>query len=456
MKPHLLIFLVTFLVSDVYCQIVYDFPNGRFVDDKVLPVKHGQFVYLKIRDINTFRYKVQITGKNIEYVTPIPSELQTVFRLQSTSGAATAAASASSEAEAETASAISKMEALEGATPSGNLKTTLQELITACNDYLTSLRDVSSIKFHRMILIGLSKQHWRNHSELAANLPVALDREQMRQQFIDFSAAYERVKRLYEVADTQAGSPADKALVQSALKQVIDGYEKAEDDDFLKLIEDVTVLQGALANSRHFEVNAAPTQMDGDFVALNVKIEPTPTNSLMPFDFAREIPMEIPCQGGWKADFSVGPTFSFGSGSRDEDYLLQPVTTDSSLVTIQNITNSSTTRPGLAAMIHAYPRTGKGWAVGAMMGVGAGFQSANDADISYYLGGSVVLGKRQKIMFSAGWSFIPVDRLKSPYNVNDTEYPSADIEVSDLTDKTIRASGFISISYNLTNRVEIK
>jgi hypothetical protein len=51
--------------------------------------------------------------------------------------------------------------------------------------------------------------------------------------------------------------------------------------------------------------------MDGDFVAFEVSISPTPTNNLLPIESAYTFPVEIATKKGWKADFSVGPTFFY-------------------------------------------------------------------------------------------------------------------------------------------------
>lgn len=104
-------------------------------------------------------------------------------------------------------------------------------------------------------------------------------------------------------------------------------------------------------------------------------------------------------------------------------------------------------------MMHFYKRSGKDWSWGGMMGVGAGFQSFDDADISFYTGLSAILGKSQKVMISAGLSFLNVERLKENEYSVDKEYANT-IALNDVTEKVIKSSFFISLSYNLTNRVE--
>src|SRR5690606_15372502 len=52
-----------------------DTKNGAMV------VPYGEFTNFKIKDINLFLYSVVIEGKRIELETPVPTELQTLFRL---------------------------------------------------------------------------------------------------------------------------------------------------------------------------------------------------------------------------------------------------------------------------------------------------------------------------------------------------------------------------------------
>ena len=118
--------------------------------------------------------------------------------------------------------------------------------------------------------------------------------------------------------------------------------------------------------------------------------------------------------------------------------------------------NHNIISPGLAAMMHFYPRSGKNIAWGGLFGVGAGFQSTEDINFSLYTGVSLVMGKRQKIMLSAGFSFLRVERLKDKQFEIDKEYPISKIDLANSTEKVFKSSGFLSISYNITNRIEIK
>jgi hypothetical protein len=75
----------------------------------VEPVQFGKFTVFQIDNINKFLYKVEMSGKSFELQTPIPSELQTLFRLSSADLEKTAKAKKAEEAVAEIGGAIPPM-----------------------------------------------------------------------------------------------------------------------------------------------------------------------------------------------------------------------------------------------------------------------------------------------------------------------------------------------------------
>ena len=85
-------YLSGFLLLIPVCSFVngqtltYDFSKGTFENGdliengKIKPLHTGGFAVIKIKNVNTFRYNVEIEGKSIEYITQVPSELQAIFR----------------------------------------------------------------------------------------------------------------------------------------------------------------------------------------------------------------------------------------------------------------------------------------------------------------------------------------------------------------------------------------
>jgi hypothetical protein len=340
--------------------------------------------------------------------------------------------------------------------------------VDACNDYVRIADKIGEIKFTRTQLINLAKQKWESYSDMSSELPPAISESVMKETYKQFSTYFAKSAALYQKAQTEAavykellddegkkGVDAYLDAIKKASNDLEKGHEYLYEDNFLKLIEDVLVLQDAMDNESYFTVISPPIQMDGDFVFFNIKTTPAKTNDLMPYEFGRTFPVEIPIKGGLKVDFSVGPVFSFGDNARDEKFFFDPVGIDGTQVTLQQRKNNNAISPGIAAMMHFYRRSGKNMSVGGMFGVGAGFQSIEDANLSFYFGPSVVLGKREKLMLNTGVSYLSVERLKNGQNTVGETYASS-LSLNDVTEKVIKPSFFLGISYNLTNRIEVK
>lgn len=445
-------FLLT-LTALVASAQEYDFALGKFTD--VGSVKFGGMVRFKVTNINTFRYKVKINGVQINYATPIPTELQALFRVSEPSETAKEA----SEASAKTDEATNEMiKVAEEATAGSRLKTEMDTLVARCVQFAAVANKIRIIKYRRAELIGLTKQKWPDYDALSNQLTgmQILVRANMYQAVQDFFIRYEKAENQYETAIDAARAASNTSAVkriEAALKRFKEGYNTMEEGNLLQFVEDVDVLQTALAEEENFTFLAPAIQADGDFVAFDITIEPDRTNALLPHEAKTTSRIEIPVRGGWKADFSVGPNLSLGNGARDEKYFLNPTAEGKGKLTQGS--NLNAVRPGIAAMIHAYPRLGKNYAIAGLLGVGAGFKADAALTAAYYLGVSVVAGKQQRLMLSAGCSFLPVERLKVNYQV-DKEYDIESTKITDLTEKVLRPSVFFGISYNITNRVELK
>jgi hypothetical protein len=475
--------------------VIYNYKTGKIKNIK--PRRYGNFVTLRIDNINTFKYKVTIQGEDIEYTTPIPSELQTLFRIQDRYAAEDKGSLL--EAVGNTTASAKKMEALSKniqKTSTVKLTTDMDNLVKACNSIKQPTKDIAEVQYTRMELISLSKQKWEDYAALSTALSGINppNRDKMKRDYMGYIEKYRKVESVYdkalitieqavgsidqdsikneldyigknkeETAAVKAAAAAyahaiadntrhAKSQILKSYKHIKEAYKTLEYDgnEYLQLIEDVLTLYTALNNKKNFEVLSAPIQLDTDFASFKIEVVPMKSNALLPIEHSKTADFKIGTRGGWKADFSVGATLAFGAGMKDSLYSIEPdgATGNSYLRAGKN---HNVARPGLAAMMHFYPRTGKPIAFGGMFGVGADFKAINDPDISLFLGGSLILGIREKIMISGGVSFQRVVRNKSNYVV-DQAYNTNDISLEDVQQKAFIASPFIAVSYNLTTR----
>ncbi|WP_315817701.1 hypothetical protein [Paraflavitalea speifideaquila] len=442
------------------------------------PVRTNEFTIFEITNINKFLYKVEMQGKVFELQTPIPTELQTLFRLNPTELANTVNSKNADEAVGKISEQVPAMQKIAGSPQAKaavgntteqneaaeNFQKSLDEVVEKCLKYLDKsiamagyifdLRKVRN-EFISIAQMDLPFADIQTKTDAAAAQIPTVD---IKTKYFELKKIYHDVEALYQDAAAkaeEANATADqKKKINNAVKEIEKADELIDEEGLLGLLDEVNFLNDELRNKKNFLAVAPPVQMDGDFVSYAVTITPTYTKTVGAHKNPVNFKFDIPAKGGWKADFSVGPVVSFGSNAKDETYYLKEnAGTDS--VTLEKRDNNNSISPGVGAMMHFYPRTGKDYALGLMCGVGAGFQSVSDVNFSLYAGGSVILGKRQKIIGSLGVSYLRVERLKSPEFKDGSKYAPAKITIADVTEKVFKPSFFLSISYNLTNRVDI-
>jgi hypothetical protein len=196
--------------------------------------------------------------------------------------------------------------------------------------------------------------------------------------------------------------------------------------------------------------------MDGDMVSYTVNITPCVTRTIGPNKSPMQFKFDIPAKRGLKVDFSVGPALSFSDNSKDDKYFLEEIAGNPDSVKLKKLDNNNSVSPSLAAMMHIYSRGARGFAPGLLFGVGAGFQDAQSINVNIYTGISLVMGKREKVMINIGASWLRVDRIKNKQFADGSNYAVSKIALGDITEKVFKPSFFFGISYNLTNKVEIK
>ncbi len=470
------------------------------------PVPYGKFTIFQIENINKFLYKVEMSGKSIELQTPIPSELQTLFRLNSKELEAKAETKKADEAVNQVASSLLLMEAEEKSldkkieafedkevvTPPDpkksskdnkktmkelvaekeeekekereneiykDLVTQFQETLAKCKEYLEVGKVLSSeifeLKHTRNKLVSIA-QFDLSFNEIGVKLAtINPPSESIKNHYHDFKALYIEVETLYERTEATAemldqNNVLKKDLVKT-IKTASGKIEKADilmdEETLLALYDEVEFLYSELGNKNNFTAVAPPVQMDDDMVTYKINITPTATRSLTAFRNPMEFKFDVPTRGGLKTDFSVGPVVSFGKNARDHKYYKD------STGELQELKNKNEISPSLAALMHFYARSGKSTSYGGLFGIGVGFQSTSDVNASLFFGASIVMGKKQKIMLNGGVSYLRVERLQSDqYKIG--EGLPADTDISTVTEKVFKPSPFLSISYNITTKIE--
>lgn len=303
-------------------------------------VEYGAFTSFKIDDINLFLYSVTIAGNRIDLETPIPTELQTLFRLPSTQLAATGSveevktAIAATETEARRVTILTEGVKRENAEAklfnknknrNQSLKSVNAELESALTNFDDKTKDflakanivstnIEEIKLARIKLVNLAQKDI-TFSQMTAAVQGVTQPANPSQNYQNLLTANKALQAAY---DAMAATGEDVTELDKAMEKAKKALKVIQDENPATLYADVDFLSTELANKKNFTAIAPPVQGDGDFVNYNVAVTPSRTNTLGAYKSPVNFDFDIPVRGGWKTDFSVGPTFSFGSGAKDE------------------------------------------------------------------------------------------------------------------------------------------
>ena len=323
------------------------------------------------------------------------------------------------------------------------------------NKYLLQIKEVSNellkLKLTRIELIILAQKDI-SASQMKKLVNKVDEPKKIKLLHNELTISFNKLKKDYLnfLKDTEDN---EKEVLNNLFKKLEGSFKTLDEASLLSLYSEVNFLYTELKNENNFKVVSPPTQADGDLVNYEVTITPTQTNTLGPNRNPITFDFDVPVKGGLKVDFSVGPIFSFGKGAKDEKYYLEVSDTPDSIILRQRDNNNSI-NPGIGALMHFYKRSGTNTSFGGLFGVGAGFQTIEDINLSFYTGVSLVMGKNQKIMLNSGISFLNVERLKESEFEIGKEYDSTDFDLNNVTEKVFKPSFFLSLTFNISNRVE--
>ena len=226
----------------------------------------------------------------------------------------------------------------------------------------------------------------------------------------------------------------DIERIQKSIKIADDVVQKI---NLSKKLNQVEILDRIFRDEQTFEYVSAPIQGEEDYVEFDVVIKSKRNlNDTYSVNNDKSFKYFEYLTGGIRFDFSIGTVFDFGTV--DKKYTL-----DSSNK-IQRLNNNKY-NPTIAGIFHASFRNTSDFALGFSLG------TSFNTDFSFnsiFPGISLLMGKRNKFILTAGPSFRLVDELKSNYKeemqLNNT------IADEDLLTKNFKIGAFVGISYNLT------
>lgn len=222
-----------------------------------------------------------------------------------------------------------------------------------------------------------------------------------------------------------------------------------------KKLNNVELIDHVLKQDNAFEVVSNPIQPLEDYIEFKVKITPNKDlgTSIIKQQVAKDFTYTEYVRQGVRWDFSVGTVFDFGIKNQEYE-VKEGLSTDPTPKTIYNIVENNTSQytPTIAGLLHTSFRSNSMFAFGFSLGASIDLTSLNLN--SFFPGISLLIGKKEKTIFTVGPAFKKVNQIKSIYDTN-TIYDTS-IQVADITSEQFKIGWFVGISYNLTSKQKSK
>lgn len=242
-------------------------------------------------------------------------------------------------------------------------------------------------------------------------------------------------------------------LKYQQIKDEVDKIKNAFDElDLTNKLLKIEAIHTVLKNPKAYEIVSSPIQPFEDYVTFDVKIKHRDPNKISEYDDNREFTYMEYTQGGVRFDFSTGVVFNFGGNNNE--YEIRDIAVDVN-GTIQNkkqivLTAKNDFTPMLSGMFHTSFRRNGIYSFGLTLGASINVETFQLN--SLFPGLSLLIGKKQKFIITAGPAFRQVDVLKNNYST-ELQYELGDFnDTSELTSKQFKIGGFIGVTYNLTQK----
>jgi hypothetical protein len=504
-----LIILFQFFTLSLFAQrdsiIVYDFSAGVSADVQmsktINKVRDGANVVYKIININRFVYDVKIEGAQEEHPSTPSPVFSTIFKKESidTSGLGEKANQLTESLPdgIENVDVSQAVKILEEEVGSINLMktSTIEKLgdpnetkknkakakakienydaeiaehnhkIDGLKAYSILTQDISSLQIYfdqleqtkelKNRLINISQDSNLTHEKskdevksICSDYSFIQDLEALRNSFNveyrNFHVSYREY--LVAKADEIDKSPVLKKTIQDLYDEAVAVKQKVDAYDYSKLFSEIRDLIRALESESSFFATSAPIQAEKDFMLFKVNISPKEEVKSFSIKDKKEFAKKISIYGAPKTSFSSGVAFMPNLYDRQYTVSVLSESPDSAMITKDSFHGIG--KLSLVGMMHTTWRAKCGIEGGFTFGLGINSTEIDLTNLDVFFGGSMVFGKKRHSVVSLGYALTHVDHLKGKYELN-TKISSIPPE-SDLTERVLKGSFFISYSWNFT------
>ncbi len=453
-------------------NVVYDFKTKTFAD-KPKPSKINNTVTVKVENINTLLYDVEVIVDNKSYHTEAPAlflgYFPTISNIPSILEGLAKAAKSSAEPKGDAdpvAESLLLLEQLEFSDKLNDMqkKFGLKDLSDKKRDSL--LREFGEvqeakqleIQDRKVVLNTLLEEQISNFDKLLEILQdISYTTAVIRNPIVD-SLDYtksapnkeklkEDIKQLYDVffATDKKYLEIDELYTSDTMVEVLKLRALKHLSDSLRSLINIDnyIALTQLLDKSNFYFITPPIQVHGDNIAISIKITPkqdTASKSIVLSSLKGEkVELEIPTKCRFGISFSTG-----FMGSKLQDYNYSTKTNfgaaDTTFSIVQENTGDFVFGP--TALMHASWTIVPKLAMGLHLGVA--IPIVENPNPQFMLGGSLLLGLKQRLCLNAGWALGSVKRLSESTDAN-LNYKETPV----INPKKQTHSGFaFSITYN--------
>jgi hypothetical protein len=422
MKIILILFVLVFSFS-CYSQkvIEYDFYNDSLLTSlRNIDLEYDDIVKFKIKNINTFLYKVEIESQSIDNNISPPTAFNSYL--------------------------IDIPLKLDDKLLDGSIESSITELYNEFIESVNTFKDYND-KYEHLIrtiykdttAIGILNEKLiilagRSQSEYIDNIKHNIDI--IIENHYNFQIAYSKL----------SNEDKEKNKIYKEFEEA--WYTKLNTENFGKFPYDFGNILDKM-NHRNFSYQSSILIANTDEITFGIKITPLESDDIKKYGTGskneRSFKIPVNVTGGLKFDFSPG---IITSTLYDEEYIsyIDSIEVNSNIVHGKRVKQNKLGpfKYGICALAHVYWRSSSVFNFGGNFGIGI----LPDESIKYIIGGSLIIGHKKRFILNGGFIGGQVNRLNSVLNDNEF-YEELPIE-GELTSKKGDWGIYFGFSYNLT------
>ncbi|QQV02972.1 MULTISPECIES: hypothetical protein [Chryseobacterium] len=228
----------------------------------------------------------------------------------------------------------------------------------------------------------------------------------------------------------------------STIKKDVNDLSKTVNDlNMRKKLNYVEGLNRILSNPETYTYTSPPIQGYEDYLKFDVNITGRKVeDGKYIIDRSKRFEYKEYLKGGIRFDFSIGTVFDIGNKQQEFDIIQN----NQGYEIIQKTNNQYI--PTIAGMLHSSWRSANNFALGFTLGVSMDMTKLQLN--SLFPGISLLLGKTDKIIFTAGPALRKVTQLTNGFKLNTLLGSSP----ADYTSESYKLGWFVGVSWNLTNK----